>query len=30
VDPTQPLAPDFFVPDTIPAPKSVSLAPLKA
>jgi citronellol/citronellal dehydrogenase len=29
-DPTQPLAPDFFVPDTIPAPKTVSLAPLKA
>jgi citronellol/citronellal dehydrogenase len=29
-DPTQPLAPDFFVPDNIPLPKGVSLAPLKA
>lgn len=29
-DPTQPLAPDFFVPDNMPPPKSVSLAPLKA
>ena len=28
-DPTQPLAPDFFVPDNMPPPKSVSLAPLK-
>jgi citronellol/citronellal dehydrogenase len=26
VDPTQPLAPDFFVPDTMPAPAGVSLA----
>ena len=30
VDPSQPLAPDFFVPDTMPPPKNVSLAPLKA
>jgi citronellol/citronellal dehydrogenase len=27
VDPTQPLAPDFFVPDDRPPPKAVSLAP---
>ncbi|MCA0401740.1 MAG: NAD(P)-dependent oxidoreductase [Proteobacteria bacterium] len=27
-DPTQPLAPDFFVPDDIPAPASASYAPL--
>jgi len=26
VDPTQPLAPDFFVPDDIPPPSGVSLA----
>jgi len=30
VDPTEPLAPDFFVPDTMPPPKNVSLAPLKS
>jgi citronellol/citronellal dehydrogenase len=30
VDPTQPLAPDFFVPDNVPPPKGVSLAALKA
>jgi len=29
VDSTQPLQADFFVPDTIPAPKGVSLKPLK-
>jgi citronellol/citronellal dehydrogenase len=28
-DPTQPLQPDFFVPDDIPPPKGVSLAALK-
>ncbi|MGZ5897604.1 MAG: SDR family oxidoreductase [Xanthobacteraceae bacterium] len=28
-DPTQPLAPDFFVPDDCALPKGVSLAPLK-
>lgn len=28
VDPTQPLEPDFFVPDHIPPPPGVSLAPL--
>jgi citronellol/citronellal dehydrogenase len=29
-DPTQPLAPDFFVPDSMPAPASVDMNPLKA
>jgi citronellol/citronellal dehydrogenase len=29
-DPTQPLAPDFFVPDSMPAPASVNMNPLKA
>ncbi len=29
VDPTQPLAPDFFVPDDCPPPACVSLKPLK-
>jgi citronellol/citronellal dehydrogenase len=28
VDPSQPLAPDFFVPESIPVPKGVSLAPI--
>jgi citronellol/citronellal dehydrogenase len=28
-DPTQPLAPDFFVPDNMPPPRDVSLAALK-
>jgi citronellol/citronellal dehydrogenase len=28
-DPTQPLAPDFFVPDNMPPPRGVSLAALK-
>ena len=30
VDPTQPLAPDFFVPDNSSLPKGVSLAALKS
>ena len=30
VDPSQPLQPDFFVPDTIPPPKGVSLKPLSS
>jgi citronellol/citronellal dehydrogenase len=29
VDPSQPLAPDFFVPDDRPPPAGVTLGPLK-
>ena len=29
VDPTKPLMPDFFVPDSVPLPKGVSLAPAR-
>jgi citronellol/citronellal dehydrogenase len=29
MDPTKPLAPDFFVPDTIPAPPGATFGPLK-
>ena len=28
VDPSQPLQPDFFVPDNMPPPKGVSLKPI--
>jgi citronellol/citronellal dehydrogenase len=30
IDPTKPLMPDFFVPDSVPPPKGVSLAPARS